>query len=37
MTVGPTVFAALLWGSLLAVAVVFAYEVYAVGHEFGVW
>jgi hypothetical protein len=35
--VGPTLFAALLWGALLAVAVVLAYEVYAVGREFGVW
>ena len=37
MTVGPTLFTALLWGALLAVALVFAYEVYAVGREFGAW
>jgi len=35
--VGPTPFAALLWGSILAVTVVLAYEVYAVGREVGAW
>jgi hypothetical protein len=35
--VGPTLFAALLWGSVLAVAVVFAYEIYAVGRDLGAW
>lgn len=37
MTVGPTLFAALLWGGVLAVALVFVYEVYVVGREFEVW
>lgn len=35
MTVlGPTAFAVLLWGAILAVAVVFAYELYALADEF---
>ena len=37
MTVGPTLFAALLWGALLAVAAVFVYELFAVGRELGWW
>jgi len=37
MTIGPTLFAVLLWGSLLAVAIVFVYELYAVGREVGAW
>ena len=37
MTVGPTLFAVVLWGALIAVALVFAYEVYAVGRELGAW
>ncbi len=36
MTVlGPTAFAVLLWGVILAVAVVFAYELYALAGEIG--
>ena len=37
MIVGPTLFAVLLWGSVLAVAAVLAYEAYAVGRELGAW
>lgn len=37
MTIGPTLFAVLLWGALLAVAIVFAYEAYVLGREFDVW
>lgn len=34
MTVlGPTAFAVLLWGAIVGVALVFAYEVYAIGVE----
>lgn len=35
MTVlGSTAFAVLIWGAILAVAVVFAYELYALADEF---
>jgi len=37
VTVGPTLFAVLLWGSIFAVAAVFVYEVYALGRELGTW
>lgn len=37
MTIGPTLFAALLWGAILAVAVVFVYELYVVGRELELW
>ncbi len=32
---GPTLFAVLLWGALLGVAIVFAYEVYAIATDAG--
>lgn len=35
MAVGPTVFAIMLWGSILGVAAVFAYEVSVVVREVG--
>lgn len=33
--IGPTAFAALVWGAIGLVAVVFAYEVYAVARDLG--
>jgi len=33
--IGPTLFAAILWGSILAVACVFGYEVYAIARDAG--
>jgi hypothetical protein len=33
--IGPTTFAVLLWGTLLAVFGVFCYEAYAIGVEYG--
>lgn len=33
--IGPTVFAALLWGAIVAVALVFLYEAYTVLREGG--
>jgi hypothetical protein len=33
--IGPTGFALVLWGTLAAVALVFAYEVYALAGEYG--
>lgn len=33
--IGPTVFAVILWGSILSVFLVFLYEVYAVAGEIG--
>jgi hypothetical protein len=35
MTVGPTLFALLVWGSILGVALVFAFEVYVLAREAG--
>ncbi|MFA9418286.1 hypothetical protein [Natrinema sp. HArc-T2] len=32
---GPTLFAVLLWGALLGVAIVFAYELYAIAADAG--
>lgn len=34
-TIGPTAFSLLLWGAILGVAVVFAYEVYAIVSDAG--
>lgn len=36
MILGPTVFAVLLWGAILAVAVVFGYALFVVLREAGV-
>jgi len=33
---GPAAFAVLLWGAIFAVAVVFAYELYALAGEFDI-
>jgi len=32
---GPTLFAVLLWGALLGVAIVFVYELYAIADDAG--
>jgi hypothetical protein len=32
---GPTAFAVLLWGAVLGVAAVFAYEVYVLARDYG--
>jgi hypothetical protein len=34
--IGPTLFAFLLWGAVLGVALVFGYELYAIAREAGV-
>jgi hypothetical protein len=33
--IGPTLFALLLWGAILGVALVFAFEVYVIAREAG--
>jgi hypothetical protein len=35
MTLGPAAFATVLWGAVAVVALVFAYQLYAVGSDLG--